>query len=481
MDISLILPPLSLDDRYGQRHLGNIGGNLPPLGLAYIAAFLREKKFSVDIIDGTVGNLSEKEILEKIKKQQPKVIGFSAMTFTFPRMALFSKKIRKNFPDTLILIGGHHATLLPEQVLLENSHFDLVVYGEGELTAWEIMEKFKKCNFNRGRFLNDYHLLGNIDGIVFRKSKQTIMTSPRQTINNLDDLPYPAWDLLPMKEYIPLPNQYLNKPVIHMVASRGCPFQCSFCSANAVFGRKIRSLSPNRLVDIIRYVKDKFRAREISFWDDSLTVNKKWLLEFCRLMITEKIDVTWTCYARADCVDREMLSWMKKAGCWNIFYGFESGNQELLDLVGKNITLAQIRKANRLTKEAGIEVRASFMIALPKETPQMAQKTIDFAVSLNPDYAQFCITTPFPKTKLYENAQKYGKLSADFSKYNVWEAVFIPHGYKDKKEIEKMEKRAVRQFYLRFSYIFGRLRKIRSFKDIVRYFKGLKMLVGFIK
>lgn len=480
MDFLLISPPLTVDERYGRRNLGKVGGQLPPLGLAYIAAFLRERKFSVDIIDGAIGDLSEEEILKKIKIQNPKIIGFSAMTFTFHRAVSFSRKIRTKFPRILTIIGGHHATLLPHQVLSENPSFDLTVYGEGELTAWDIMQKFEKHNFDRGKFLKDYSLLETIPGIVFRKLKQTRMNPPRPLISNLDELPYPAWDLLPMDKYLPLPNQYLNKPVVHIVANRGCPFQCSFCSANAVFGPKIRSLSPLKLVDMLKYVRDKFGAREISFWDDSLTVNKKWLFEFCRLMVKRKVGVTWSCYARVDCVDREILSWMKKAGCWNIFYGFESGNQELLDRIGKNITLEQIRHANNLTKKAGIEVRASFMIALPGETPEMAQKTIDFAISLDPDYVQFCITTPFPKTRLYEDAKKYGKLSGDFSKYSVWEAVFVPHGYKNKREIEKMEKKAVRRFYLRPRYFWGRLRKIRSLRDLIRYFKGLRMLMGFV-
>lgn len=480
MDFLLISPPLSLNERYGKRRVGKIGGQLPPLGLAYIAAFLREKKFSVGLLDGAVEDLSEDEIIKKIKLQDPKIIGFSAMTFTFHRAANFAKKIKSQFPNALIVIGGHHATLLPRQVLLENSSFDLVVHGEGELTALDIVQKFKKYNFNKSKFLNDSSLLETIQGIAFRKQKQIKINSPSPHIEDLDKLPYPAWDLLPMNKYLPLPNQYLNKPVVHLVASRGCPFQCSFCSANAVFGKKIRSLSPSKLVDMLEYVRDKFGAREISFWDDSLTVNKKWLFEFCRLLIKKKLGLTWSCYARVNCVDKQILSLMKKAGCWNIFYGFESGNQELLNKVGKNITLEQIRLANKLTKEAGIEVRASFMIALPGETPGMAQKTIDFAISLDPDYAQFCITTPFPGTKLREDARRYGRLWEDFSSYNVWEAVFVPKGYKNRKEIEEMEKKAVRQFYLRPGYLLGRLKKIRSFNDLARNFKGLRMLIGFI-
>jgi len=480
-DILLIYPSLSVDERYGNRKLGKIGGHLPPLGIAYIAAFLREKGFSVGVIDGPASDFTENDILEKIRLFKPRVVGFSAITSVFHRAVKLAERIRQDFPDILILIGGHHASILPQEVLKDNSCFDILICGEGESTAEEIMRKFGESGFNRDEFLNGFEVLHKICGIVFRKGNDIIANPVRKAIENLDTLPYPAWDLLPMDKYIPLPNQYLNKPLIHMVAIRGCPFQCSFCSNNSVFGKKIRAIGPMKLVEIIKYAKDKFKIKEVSFWDDCMTADKKWMLEFCRLMVERNMNITWTCYSRVDTVDPEILGWMKKAGCWNIFYGYETGNQELLDVVGKKITLEQIRQVNRWTKEADIEVRASFMIALPKETPEMADKTIDFAISLEPDYAQFSITTPFPKTKLYEDAQKYGTLLTDFSRYNLWEPIFIPHGYKDKKEVEAMGKKAIRRFYFRLNYVYGRIRKIRSFSDVKRYLKGLRMAIGFVK
>ena len=196
-------------------------------------------------------------------------------------------------------------------------------------------------------------------------------------------------------------------------------------------------------------------------------------------MIRNKIAITWSCYSRVDTVDKGTLYLMKKAGCWNIFYGFESGNQELLDMIDKKITLEQIKQVNQWTKEAGIEVRASFMIALPGETPEMAKKTIDFAISLNSDYAQFSLTTLFPKTKFYEEAHKYGVIIKDFSRYNLWEPVFIPFGYKDKKQIEQIERMAMQRFYFRPRYIYGRLKKIKSFSGVWKLIKGLIMAIGF--
>lgn len=480
MDILLLFPPISVEERYGNRKIGNIGGHLPPFGLACIAAYIRENSFSTNILDGSAENLSYDEIFKYIKKHQPRVIGFSAMTPQFFRAADISRKIKKLFPNILMIIGGHHASILPESALNENPCFDILVHGEGENTALEILKIFKEKGWEKESFLKDSHTLKTIDGIAFREKKQNvIINKSRKHIKDLDTLPLPAWDLLPLDKYIPLPNQYLCKPVIHMVAIRGCPFDCNFCSNNAVFGRKIRAKSPFKLVEDILHVKEKYGIKEISFWDDTMTINRKWMEGFCNRLIEKKACVTWTCYSRVDTVDFNLLKLMKKAGCWNIFYGFESGNQELLNEIGKGITLEQIKNVNKWTKDAGIEVRASFMIALPGETPEAAKKTIDFAIELEPDYAQFCITTPYPGTKLYETAKKKGKLLNDFSKYNIWEVVYIPEGYKNEQEIMAIEKLAMRKFYFRPKFILNKLKRIRSLEDIRRYFNGFKMALGF--
>ena len=329
-------------------------------------------------------------------------------------------------------------------------------------------------------FIEKLELLKNIKGIAFRQAGQIVMTAKRELIGNLDILPFPAWDLLPMDKYMPLANQYKRTPIVNMVVIRGCPFNCSFCSNNSVFGRQIRAMSPRRVIEQIRHVMENYGTREISFWDDMMTANKGWMYEFCDGLINGKIDITWTCYSRVDCVDKNLLKKMKAAGCWNIFFGYESGNQELLNNINKGTTLAQIEEANRLCQELGIEIRASFMLALPGETPAMARKTIDFAKKLNPDYAQFCITTPYPGTKLFETVAKYGSLTKDFSEYNIWNAVFVPFGYKDREQIESMEKVAMKSFYLRPRYIWGRLKKINSFEDVKRYLKGFRFLIGFV-
>lgn len=481
IDILLIFPPYSLEERYGSKKVGRIGGFLPPLGLACLASYLRDNNFSVNLIDSAPLGLEEEELINEIRKFSPAVIGISTLTPTYHRAVRTGERIRKEFPEKLIIIGGHHATVEPINTLSGKSGFDLVVFGEGEYTLLELMQKYKSYDYQRDRFLNDKSLLKSIKGVAFRRNGKVVINENREYVSDLDSLPDPAWDLLPMGRYIPLPNQYLRQPVVHMLTTRGCPFSCSYCSCNAVFGRKIRSYSPQRVINTIKYVMDKYGAKEISFWDDTITVGKKWIKDVCNRIINENLDITWTCLSRVDTIDREMVGLMKRAGCWNVFFGFETDNQQLLDNINKGIKAEQSRKVMKWMKEAGIEVRASFMIALPGETPEMALDTIKFAIELDPDYAQFCITTPYPGTKLYEEASKYGVLHNNYSKYSLWHPVFVPHGYNNRNEIARIEKYAMRKFYFRPSYICKKLRKIKSKEDLMRYVKGLKMAIGMTK
>ncbi len=471
LDVLLIYPPLSLEERYG-RKVGKVGGHLPPLGLAYLAGYVRSEGYKVKIIDGPASELSTEDIVERIKKDKPKMVGITSITLTFFRAVKLAEAIKKNVPETLVIAGGQHVTIMADQVFEDCKSFDLLVIGEGELTLTEILENNRRGTLEQNK--------PNIKGISYLdKNGKIVTTAPREVIKDVDSLPMAAWDLLPIKKYRPLPNNYKRLPALSMMTSRGCPFKCTFCSASAVFGKNIRMRSAKKIIEEIKYLIERYGIKEISFWDDTFTVNRKRMTEFCNLIITEKIDLTWGCYARVNTVDFELLKMMKKAGCWSVFYGYEAGSKVLLDNIKKGVTLDQIRKANQWTKDAGIEIRGSFMIALPGETPELAEQTIKFAIELDPDYAQFSITTPYPGTVLYDEAPKYGALDANLSKYTGWEAVFVPYGYKNKEEIYKMAKHAFRAFYFRPKYVLGRIKKIRSFEDIHRYFQGFKFIRGF--
>jgi anaerobic magnesium-protoporphyrin IX monomethyl ester cyclase len=475
LDILLIFPQIGINERYS-RNVGSVGGHIPPLGLASLAAYIREKGFKVGILDAAVEGLSEKTVARKVVESRPRAVGFSSITSNFHRAAITAGLVKAKCPDILVMLGGPHASVVPGKVLEDHGCFDVVVKGEGELTLTEIMDRFREDAWNLALLRKR---LGSVKGIYYRKKNKILSTGEREHIKDLDDLPFPARDLLPMEKYRPLPHQYKRLPVFHMFVIRGCPFNCSFCSNNAVFGRKIRARSVAKVIAEMKHLKETYGVREIMFFEDIMTSDKKWMHEFCSLMIETKLDIVWSCYSRVDTITEEMLKHMKKAGCWNILFGYESGDQSLLDNIGKRITIAQIETANRLCKQVGIEIRASFILGLPGETPKLARKTIEFAKKLNPDYVQFCIATPFPGTRLHEEAERYGALQEDFSKYTTWNPVFVPKGYGSREQILALEKKAMREFYLRPGYILEKIWKIRSLEDAIRYGKGLRLVLGF--
>lgn len=480
MDILFIYPPLSVKERYGNRKIGKSGGHLPPLGIASICAYLKERQYAVGLIDGLALNMTDEDVCAYIMKHAPKAVGLSALTSTCHRTISLATAIRERFPDILVMLGGQHATIMGKDIFRETSCFDLIVSGEGEITVWELMELYKDIGCNREKLFSS-PWLSNICGVLFRRNGAVVETQARSPMTDIDALPFPAREFLPMEKYIPLPNQYKRLPVVHMVTTRGCPYPCSFCSASAVFGKKVRRMSVDRVVAEIRHIMERYGAREISFWDDTMTINKNWMMEFCNKIISERIDITWTCYGHVNTVTKDMLLQMKKAGCFNIFYGYESGDQGLLDMIAKGTTLNRIRQVNQWTKAAGIEMRGSFMLGLPGETPELARKTIDFAIELEPDYAQFSLTTPYPGTALWNQAKRFGSLTTDFSEYHGWSAVFVPDGYKDRQELLSMEKEAMKRFYFRPRYILNQLRKIKNIVDLIRCLKGFRFALGFLR
>lgn len=484
IDFLLIFPPTSMTSRYGKESLGKLGGDLIPLGIASIAGFLREKGYGVGVLDCCALGLSENSILRVIKEYRPKIIGISSTTYALQGALELSKSIRRDNPDQLIVLGGAHANVAGIETVDKYDVFDLVAVGsDGEYTALEILENYRQCGGSRSAFLADIERLSSIEGIMYKDSKGIVSTEPRSKIHNLDELPFPARDLFPLERYVPLPNQYKRLPLTNMVVIRGCPYVCTFCDQAGTGARKT---SPQRTIDEICHVVERYGVKEISFWDDTMSYNKKWMREFCELLINAKLDVIWSCYAAVNTVNQEILNLMKQAGCWNIFYGFETGVPELLRNIDghkKNKSFEKMKEVSKWTKDAGIEIRGSFMLGLPGETPELAQETIKKAIELDPEYAQFSITTPYPGTRLYKEIKngKWGKLTTDnFSEFQGWNVVFLPDGYRSKEELWNMSRKAFRSFYFRPRYFFKRIVAIRSFRDINRYRKAfIGLLSGF--
>lgn len=323
--------------------------------------------------------------------------------------------------------------------------------------------------------------LSLVKGLAFKeKSGQIVVNQRREPIENLDSLPMPARHLVPIKKYRPSPHHYLELPMTTMIVSRGCPFNCLFCASRNVWGKSYRVRSVDKVIEEIKFLIKQYGIRNINFWDDLWGLHRNWTKDFCQRMIDEKINISWSCERRIDTVDLDILKLMKKAGCYSIFYGVESLNQDCLDAINKGIKVEQAENVIRLTKKAGIEARANFILGLPNETPEKVKLMIKKICKLNPDYVKFNILTPYPGTELYQEVKRgrWGIFKEDYNKSTGYFATFLPYGYKNFKELEAMRRYAFRKFHLRPKYIFSRAIKIRNFNDIKKYWNGFRAVVG---
>jgi len=465
MKISLVTPPYNLyKEGYGTKIYSKYGA-YPPLGIGYIAAALEKNGHLVRIIDAQSALLDMSSILEEVSNFNSEAVGISAVTACANlsyELALFLKK-KLNIP---VFMGGPHPTCFPEAVFEAVKDIDFLVLGEGEETINEIINS-----------INDKEKWHNIDGICFLgKDANFIRTNPRKAVDDLDKISPPARHLYDNNLYRPIPNLYRQLPATNMITSRGCPYgRCAFCYEAGRMGQRYRRHSPERIVYEIKELQNQNGIKEIAFWDDNFVVNREWVRRFCTLLIEEKLNITWSCYSRVDMVDEEMLTFLAKAGCWSIFYGLESGVQELLDIVDKGITLQQSQKAIRMTHEVGIESRGSFMLALPGENPELAKKTIDFAIGLDLDSVQFLATYPEYGTKLYDKAVTAGKFMEYKGRHGV---TYVPEGYRNAEEVKRVIRMAYLKFYLRPIFFLKYLKRIKNWRDFLRYFEGSKMVIG---
>ena len=485
IDIMFLFPPTSaMNDyahRYGRKDLGNLKGDLIPLGIASLAAYLIEHNFGVAVLDCIALGMTHDDIVEIIKEKKPQSIGISATTYALPASVTLSETLRKEFPDLLIILGGAHANVAGIDAAKNFPCFDIISYAlDGEPVLFDILNKFSKHSFNRDTFLNDIETMKSIKGIIFKNKDEIVQNIPGDIVKDLDILPEPARELFPLERYVPMPNGYKKLPVTNMVVIRGCPYFCTFCDqANTSARRR----SPQKAINEIKNVVEKHGVKEIAFWDDTMSYDKKWMTEFCSLLIDAQLNVIWSCFAVINTVNQEILSLMKKAGCWSIYYGYETGVPELaknMKTDRKNKSMEKMLEVTKWTKNAGIEIRGSFMFALPGENPELAEQTIENAIKLNPDYAQFSICTPYPGTELYNEIKngKWGKLTTeDFSEFQCWNVVFLPDGYHNIEEVINISQKAFRSFYMRPKYIIRAILKIRSLEDIRRYIKGFVALI----
>lgn len=447
VDILLINPPWITKD-------GNIWHGVkstsPPLGLLYVAACAEQRGHNVHVMDVNAEQLHFEDIEEFIQRHQPGWIGFTAVTAQIINTHRIARIAKRVSPNSRVVIGGVHATALPDEVM-QDTCVDYVIRGEGELPFAALVDGDPE---------------DKIAGLSYRTRNPLQPVRHNlvgQPIQDLDALPTPAYHLIQFDLYKPAIGAYRRLPAVNMTMTRGCPGKCTFCNSAET---ALRTRSARHIVDEIQKLQARYGIREVSFYDDTLTIFKQQVAEMCDLIVERGIDLTWSCFARTDCVSPGLLKKMRTAGCHQILFGIESADPEILRNIRKPIDIEQTRRAVRMVQDAGIAVRAAFMFGNPGETVETMRRTIDFAKSLNPDIALFNITTPYPGTQMFDWAKRHGYLrTLDWNDYDLANSVLeLPTA--SSRQINEMYKTAYREFYFRPQYLLRRLTRLRSWDDL---------------
>lgn len=414
----------------------------PPLGLGYLAGVVRERGFKVRIIDDLVEKLSLDELFNRVKDAL--IVGITSTTPTFNSALKYARMIKSRFPDAFVILGGVHATFKPYDAI-KNDFVDAVCVGEGEYTLAEVAER-----------IENERTLEGVRGLIWKENGRIVDNGPREPIMDLDSLPFPAYDLMPIEKYTVLGHKLQHFP---MITSRGCPFACRYCSSSLFMGRRFRARNAKNVVDEIEWLVEEFDARHIAFGDDTFTLSKRRVIEICDEIKRRGLDVDWSCSSRVDTINEELLKKMREAGCSAIYYGVESASPDVLKYYRKRIDLDKVKRAVEMTKRAGIATICSFIIGAPYERKEDMKKTLKFALKLDPDYAQFSVLTPYPGTEIYEEAKQKGLLlSENFDDYTAGKPV-LKNFYLAPKEISRFLKYCYLRFYIRPKFILREIRK----------------------
>ena len=444
---------------------------VPPLGLGYIAASLKQAGIEPFIIDGVKEHLTEESILNRIENENPDWVGITCLSAFFDEVKSLSLKLKeKNYK---VVIGGQHPTFMPYMTLIETK-CDYVCCGEGEIAIRDLIIKGNNAGIEGIYSLNEL----KCEDTPIKKAEK---------YNNLDDIPFPDWEQMDPRTYEPAPVGMVAKkyPLGVMMSSRGCPFGCIYCSGGRFYDRKVRFRSPENVVEEMKLLINKYKVKEIQFMDDNMILKRSHIEGICNLILKEKLNITWSCPngIRADCLDYELAKLMKKAGCYLATIGIESSNPQTLKNIKKGENIETITNAIYVAKKAGIIINGAFVLGLPGDTRETMRETINYAKKMPLDRAFFTIMDIIPGCELWENDKK---------KYNTFQRTtsfakpsILPEGMTEKELIE-LQERAMHEFYfrpkimfnivklIRFSqiqYILSRLLKFRLFDNIFDVFK----------
>jgi len=439
---------------YKKINLRNFGVSHPPLGLAYIAGFLKRRGHDIRLFDGAFSGDIFKDINGHLLGFAPDLVCLTAATPQINDAFAIANHIKSAGFSGKILLGGPHASALPKETAA-NPDIDIVVCGEGEETVAEIAE---------GKETDA------IKGICYRENGKTVQNPARPLIEDLDSLPFPLWEQLPVDRYY-----YFPEKAVSVLSGRGCPCRCSFCASGTVHQGRYRVRSAANFVDEVELLYKDYGVRHFYFCDESFTIRPGRAETICREILARKLPIQWTCDTRVDCLTKETLKAMKLAGCKTIRIGIESADEKVLAATGKGITLEQVKNVTDWASRLGVRAVGYFILGLPHETPESLERTLRFSRKLDLVYAQFGMLVPLPGSPLWDMV-KEGRLlrcvAGDWSEYTRFDKPIVESDTLSLEQLSGYHRKMVRGYYLRPLFILRTLRRIRSFKDLGMYLKG---------
>jgi radical SAM superfamily enzyme YgiQ (UPF0313 family) len=449
----------------------NLPGREIPLSLCSLAAYL--KRHGVDgvrILDLDFYNGDMRRLDEELAQRTPDLVGVTSYTANVEIAARIAARVKQRRPEAATVIGGFHASALPEPTLREFPAFDYAVAGEGEITLLELAQAIAA-----GREMDRRRPAGTdkkppgwrrsgtaegVAGLYARRNDEVVAGPARPLIEDLDALPFPDRSLVPVAKYVPDPGNFFQLPSTGILFSRGCPFHCAYC-AKAVFRDRLRYRSADAFVDEVEQCGRDFGIRDFRLGDEGPTANPRKMVELCETILRRGVRLTWNCFSRLEAVDAPLLSLMRRAGCYHIIYGMESAAPATLARIGKNVDLDRAEQAVRLAKQSGIECKVNFIFGFPWETIDDMRVTLRAARRLSPDLVSFNGFKPLPGSPLYDEMTRLGQIH-----HRRWSDYFVGGGavtfdaaYTE-AELRRLLGRAFVSFHLRPRYLAQRFRRV---------------------
>ncbi|MEK7817569.1 MAG: radical SAM protein [Actinomycetota bacterium] len=426
-----------------------------PVTLATAAAVLRNEGFEVRLVDGSVEDIDRERLSALIADYRPDLVVINTATPSIESDISVASLAKEAWPNARTLAIGIHTSALPESCFEMDEGLDMVVRGEPEYTIRDV-----------ALALRDDGGLEGIPGLSFRENGSVKSNQDRPFIDDLDELPFPAWDLIDTGRYR-LP--FSGRCFLLVASARGCPYPCTFCANKAYYGARLRKRSPEKVVDEMEWASREFGISDFLIWSESFTNDQDYAIATAEEISRRGLEISWVCNSRVDTVSPRLLKAIRDAGCWMIGYGIESGSQQVLDSVRKGATITDAVQAVRMAREVGLEVTGHCILGFPGETEETMRQTIEFARFLNLDYAQFYCAVAFPGSGMYDQCRESGWLdNFDWSYYEQNFSVLTTPQLTSEQVMQAREK-AYREFYLQPRMVLKTLGKIRSRRDLANF------------